>query len=281
MSRHIIYNGELTKNEQLFNAEHPLIQGTNALRFTWFVMSSALPFYQDEFRRIKAFAEKKGLKLPGWMTASTFAQDIHYLFQMNRIYQGGLLSMLVYADDPAESAEYIMTAKARHNKKFILNEDGFLIDVFRKNRIYSKSAEVYDTGLSPTETSALFDMHSGRLNQMVILNENYHVSRFVGANFMMIKNDVAYSPAIDEGAMDDIMRQKSIEACLNLGIKVHADCILHVNEIKSASEILVLHPVQGIQWVVGYREKRYYRRNSQGITDEINRLFFGESDNAS
>src|SRR6056297_2232726 len=163
MPGHIIHNGELIKNEAVFTAGHPLVKGTNALRFQWFVMSSMLPFYQDEFRRICAFATKKGLKMPPWMTASTFAQDIYHLFQMNRIYQGGLLNMIIFAGSPSEDASYIMTAETRTNKKFILNEEGLLIDVFRNHRLYSMSAEIYDTGLSPTETSALFDMHKGRL----------------------------------------------------------------------------------------------------------------------
>jgi branched-chain amino acid aminotransferase len=276
MPAHIIHNGELMKNQAVFTAEHPLVQGTNSLRFQWFVMSSMLPFYQDEFRRICEFAEKKGLRIPSWMTGSTFAQDIHHLFQMNRIYQGGLLNMIIYADSPSEEASYIMTAEARRNKNFILNEEGLLIDVFRKHRLYSQSAEIYDTGLSPTETSALFDMHKGMLQQMVILNEHFHVARFVGANFLMTKNETVYTPAIEEGALDDIMRQKTIEACLNLNMKVFADCILHINDIKSADEIMVLHPVRGIQWVVGFEEKRFYRRTSPQLMKEINRLFFGE-----
>ncbi|MFO7789466.1 MAG: aminotransferase class IV [Bacteroidota bacterium] len=276
MSRHIIYNGELVKNKNNFDADHPLIQGTNALRFEWFVRSSALPFYQDEFRRLAKVANKKGLKLPGWLTASTFAQDIHHLLQMNRIYQGGLLRMVIYSDSPGKEASYLMMVAPKSNQRFILNEEGFLIDVFRRHRLYSGSAEIYDTGLSATETSALFDMHAGKYDQMVLLNEVNHVARFIGANFMLVSDDTAYTPALEEGAIDDIMRQKTIEACLNLKLKVFDDCIIHNNDLKSAGEIMVLHPFEGIRWVVGYQDKRYFRRHAQNLNDEINRLFFGE-----
>jgi hypothetical protein len=275
MSRHIIYNGELVKNENNFSAEHPLIQGTNAVRFEWFVVSSDLPFYQDEFSRIVNIADKKGLKLPGWMTSGTFSQDIRHLFQMNRIYQGGLLRMIIFTDVPGGKASYLMTAAPKSYQQFVLNDDGFLIDVFRRHRLYSGSAEIYDTGLSATETSALFDMHAGKYDQIVLLNEVNHVSRFIGANFMMINDDVAYTPALEEGAIDDVMRQKVIEACLNLKLKVFDDCIIHQNDLKSAKEILVLHPVDGICWVVGYQEKRYFRHHSPALNDELNRLFFG------
>ncbi len=275
MSRHIIYNGELVKNANNFNADHPLIQGTNALRFEWFVVSSALPFYQDEFRRVKKVADKKGLKLPVWLTSSTFAQDIRHLFQMNRIYQGGLLRMVIFTDNQGGKASYLMTATSKPNQQFILNDEGFLIDVFRRHRLYSGSAEIYDTGLSATETSALFDMHEGKYDQLVLLNEVNHVSRFVGANFMMLNDDVAYTPALEEGAIDDVMRQQVIEACLNLKLKVFDDCIIHQDDLKSASEIIVLDPVNGLRWVVGYQEKRYFRHHSPPLNDELNKLFFG------
>jgi branched-chain amino acid aminotransferase len=276
MSRHIIYNGELVKNEKNFNADHPLIQGTNALRFEWFVVSSALPFYQDEFRRVKKVADKKGLKFPGWLTSSTFAQDIRHLFQMNRIYQGGLLRMVIFTDNQGGKTSYLMTATSKPNQQFILNDEGFLIDVFRRHRLYSGSAEIYDTGLSATETSALFDMHEGKYDQLVLLNEVNHVSRFVGANFMMINDDVAYTPALEEGAIDDVMRQQVIEACLNLKLKVFDDCIIHQDDLKSANEIIVLDPVDGIRWVVGYLKKRYFRHHSPALSDELNKLFFGK-----
>ncbi|MFW5805635.1 MAG: aminotransferase class IV [Bacteroidales bacterium] len=276
MSRHIIYNGELIKNEHIFSAEHPLIQGTNTLRFEWFVVSSALPFYQDEFRRIKKIATKKGLPLPEWMTSNTFSQDIRHLFQMNRIYQGGLLRMVIFTDNQGGKASYLMTATSKPNQQFILNDEGFLIDVFRRHRLYSGSAEIYDTGLSATETSALFDMHEGKYDQLVLLNEVNHVSRFVGANFMMINDDVAYTPALEEGAIDDIMRQQVIEACLNLKLKVFDDCIIHQDDLKSANEIIVLDPVDGIRWVVGYLKKRYFRHHSPALCDELNKLFFGK-----
>lgn len=277
MARHIIYNGELLRNNALFTAEDSVLQGVNRLHFTWFVVSSALPFYQDEFRKIEQFAKFKGMRLPQWMTANTFAQDIQHLFQINRIYQGGLLKMLLFVDQPGGDAQYIMTANPVSRQAFRLNPKGVKIGLFRTNRLYSGSAEVYDVGVSPTETSAVNQMLEQNLNQMVILNELNHVARFIGANFMLVKNDIAYTPAIEEGAIQDVMREKAVEACTRLNVRVFDDCIVHADDLKSADEIYILDPVEGLRWVLGFEERRFYHKLAPKLHDMLNQLYFGKT----
>lgn len=274
MSKHIIYNGELIKNENIFNATHPLFKGANVLRFNAMVVSSELPFYQEHFRMIANYADIKGLEMPSWMSASTFNQDIFHLLQKNRIYQGGIIQMILYNDVPGKKADYIISAEKYHAQNFILNEDGYLIDVYRKKKLYSGSAEIYDAGYSPTETSALYDMHSGNFQQMILLNEHNHIARFVGSNIVIIDDNAVYTPATDEGSINDVMREKFIEVCLNLKFKVYDDCIIHTNNLNSAKEVFALHPVFGIKWVVGYGEKRFYRNKLNKIHQELNNLFF-------
>jgi branched-subunit amino acid aminotransferase/4-amino-4-deoxychorismate lyase len=277
MSRHIIYNGDLIKNEALFCATDAVLQGVNRLNFTWFVLSSALPFYQDEFRKIEKYANYKGIKLPAWMTANTFAQDIQHLFQMNRIYQGGLLKMLLFVDTPGKEANYLMTAESLNRQKFHMNSEGLKVDIFRKNRLFSGSAEVFDVGVSATETSAINSMYQNGLDQMVLLNEMNHVARFVGANFMLLDHDTVYTPAIKEGAIEDVMREKVIEACVRLNIKVFDDCIVHADDLKTADEIFVLDPVQGLKWVLGFEDRRFYYKFAPKLHQMLNQLYFGKA----
>jgi hypothetical protein len=276
MAKHLIYNGDLIKNEAVFTAEHPVLLGANCLHLSWFVVSSALPFYQDEFKKIERFSAFKGIRLPEWMTANTFAQDIRHLFQMNRIYQGGLLKMLIYSENLEQVAKYLMTAEVLSRQNFLLNEQGLKIDIFRKNRLYSGSAEIYDVGVSATETSALNTLFTQKLDQIVLLNEWNHVARFIGANFMMVRENVVYTPALEEGAINDVMREKTIEACERLKLSVFDDCIIHASDIKTADEIFVLNPVEGLKWVIGFEDKRYYFKLAPKLADMINRIYFGK-----
>lgn len=276
MAKYIINNGELLKNENVFSAEHPVMMGANTLRLKWFVISSALPFYQNEFDKIERYAKYKGLNLPPWMTANTFAQDVRHLFQMNRIYQGGILNMMIFSEDVEQNAKYIMTAHAEERQEFLLNTNGYRFDIFRRNRLFFDSAEIYDVGVSATETSAFYEMKSQKLDQIIILNEWKHIARFIGANFMMVRDDVVYTPAVKEGAIDDVMREKTIQACLNLDFKVYDDCIISPDDLKSADEVLVIDPIIGIRWSLGFGERRYYFKVAPVLHDKVNQLYFGK-----
>jgi branched-chain amino acid aminotransferase len=64
------------------------------------------------------------------------------------------------------------------------------------------------------------------------------------------------------------MRKVVIQIAQQLGIKVYENKV-PLQSLAIADEIFLTNSATGIQWVVGYRDKRYFSRVARLIYDEL------------
>ena len=63
--------------------------------------------------------------------------------------------------------------------------------------------------------------------------------------------------------------QVVLEVATAMSILPH-ERLLTINDLLAAKEVFLTNAVQGIRWVVGYRQKRYFNQNSKRLLLRLN-----------
>jgi branched-chain amino acid aminotransferase len=68
------------------------------------------------------------------------------------------------------------------------------------------------------------------------------------------------------------MRETIIEIALSLSITVFEEAVIREQEILNADEIFLTNAIEGIKWVVAYKNKRYFNKITKKIYQELLKL---------
>jgi branched-subunit amino acid aminotransferase/4-amino-4-deoxychorismate lyase len=88
-------------------------------------------------------------------------------------------------------------------------------------------------------------------------------------NLFIISNGVLYTPGLDEGCLAGTMRMQVINLALANGIKVY-ECAIMPQNLLAADEVFLTNAIRGINWVGGYRTKRYQNNISRKLVVLLN-----------
>jgi branched-chain amino acid aminotransferase len=80
---------------------------------------------------------------------------------------------------------------------------------------------------------------------------------------------VLYTPGLDEGCLAGTMRMQIINLALNNGIKVY-ECPILPQNLLAADEIFITNAIRGINWIGGYRTKRFFNNMSRKLIVLLN-----------
>ncbi len=73
------------------------------------------------------------------------------------------------------------------------------------------------------------------------------------------------------GIREDVMRKKIIEIAQANKIAVYEISVMQ-NVLLGADELFLTNTINGIRWVVAYKQKRYFNDTSQKLTQKLNEL---------
>jgi branched-chain amino acid aminotransferase len=107
------------------------------------------------------------------------------------------------------------------------------------------------------------------LDECIILNQNFSITEAISYNIFAVKNRVLYTPPLDEGCLDGIMRQHIIEISKQNRIAVY-EVPLAMNVLLNSDEIFLTNVINGIRWVGAYKAKRYFNTIACLLNEKLN-----------
>ena len=105
----------------------------------------------------------------------------------------------------------------------------------------------------------------------LIQNAKFSIIEACASNLFIVSNGVLYTPTLDDGPIAGTMRMNIINLAIDHKIKVY-ECTINPHNMLSADEVFLTNAVRGIEWVVGYRTKRYYNDMARKMTSLLNEL---------
>ena len=272
---YIILNGEMLGTNQ------PFMKDNRAFRFGDGVFESirivnGLPYnLQFHIERMLEGANIISLDIPNHFSADYFKGQIKSLIEKNNIQAGGKVRISLFRDGEgayfSKSNKAIFFIEASHlpNNYFILNENGLMVDIYSDVNKSVNILSKYKSINSLLPIMAANFAKANKLQECFILNAKGKIIESISSNIFIVSNGVLYTPPLEDGCIGGIMRMNVINTAIENGITVYENTLSPQN-LLAADEIFLTNAIQGIQWVGGYKSKRYFNKFSKKILELIN-----------
>jgi branched-subunit amino acid aminotransferase/4-amino-4-deoxychorismate lyase len=270
------YNGSLVDaSAPLFTAGNRAFCYGDAL-FETIRMHRRKPlFAQDHFERLSKGMQLLHLNLKAGLQPETFSAMLSELAEKNSLPAGGRLRMQVFRNEggyyisSSSEASFVMTTEALESERYVLNERGYTIDVF------ADACKTRDS-LSALKSSnklpfVLAGLHAKekKLDECIMLNTEGKIAETINSNLFVVKNDRYYTPALDQGCIEGVMRRNLLRLLKKNGRQVY-ECILSPEDLLEAEEVFLTNVINGVRWVGAFRKKRYFSNVSRWLVEQLN-----------
>lgn len=107
-----------------------------------------------------------------------------------------------------------------------------------------------------------------RFDEVLLLNQEGNLCESLVSNIFIYYQKTLYTPALSEGCVAGVMRRVVMELAAQEGIPV-VEAQINPGILKEADEIFCTNAVKGIQWVMGYKQKRYFNMVSRQLQEKL------------
>ena len=275
---YINFNGFIYgDDEPIFTAKNRGFRYGDALFETIRVVNGKPCFIEDHFKRLKKGMEVLKMKPGGNISFNDLKIQIEKLLEKNHIKKGGRIRLSVFRSAEGfyapknQTKSYVIEAKPFDDNEFVLNDKGLVVDTyndFRRNR--NVLSQIKTTNGIPNVLAGIYK-DENNLDECIVLNDLGRISEAISSNIFLYKNQNIYTPSLDEGCMDGVIRKQILKIAKEMNINVF-EGMLNGSMLLQADEMFLTNAIRGIQWVGAYRQKRYFNKATKEILEQLNQL---------
>lgn len=209
----------------------------------------------------------KLLQIHQSFTPNELEQSILALCTENGCIDLARVRLAVYRDEE-NTTGYTIEAIPMDQRVMQWNEKGLVIDTYPYAR---KACDVWanlkTANYLPYVMAGRYAEEKG-LQESLVLNTYNHISDASKANVFIIKDGELFTPALDQGCINGVMRRFLLQELKEKGWKV-GQIELPENMLLKADECFLTNAIQGIRWVGKYRDKVFDSQCTKQIFDTV------------
>ncbi|MFM7637871.1 MAG: aminotransferase class IV [Crocinitomicaceae bacterium] len=233
---------------------------------------------ENHIKRLLEGAKAIKMRTPSFFNTIFFEEKIKELLYRSTIKEGGRCRLSLdrvtggaYLPDSNECNYYIEVYPYDANH-FELNAKGLEIDIYQDIKLQKNFLSNYKTKTGLTYVMAALSAQEKGLDDLFLSNDRGNILETSSCNVFIVSNGVLYTPGLDEGCLAGSMRMQIINLALANGIKVY-ECAILPQNLLAADEIFVTNAIRGINWIGGYRTKRFYNNMSRKLVVLLNEFW--------
>lgn len=272
----INHNGNIVSSDQLvITVNNRSFRYGDGL-FETIRMANGKPlFVQEHLERLTNGARVLKMQLSENFTASFIQNIISELAQKNNIQTDGRVRLSVYRNHggyyaPTDNTvSYVLEVYPLEDQGYVLNSKGYTIDLFTEFKKPQSALSSIKSANSAIYVLAGIYKNQNQLDECLLQNDKNHIIETISSNLFAVKNGVLYTSPVSDGCVEGVMRRKIIEIAQANRIAVYEITIMqHV--LLGADELFLTNVINGIRWVVAYKQKRYFNNTSKKLIEKLN-----------
>ncbi len=233
-----------------------------------------IPFLDYHIERLTKGT--KILKLEGEKLLDSFfiRQQVIQLVKRNNLQGPVRIRLSVFREGgglyspETNKAAFLIEAAALNVLVNSHNSAGIIIDIFKDHK-----KPINDFSQLKSNNALLYVMagiyrKSLGFDEVILLNENGFLCEASGSNVFVWYQNALYTPALSEGCVDGVMRRVVMEVALKNDIQV-IEAQINPGILNEAEELFITNAVHGVQWVLGYKKKRFFNKLSKDLQLKI------------
>ena len=281
-SKYKIFDGEIVRSATvLLNSYNRSFRYGDALFETMHSYATTVQFMENHLDRLKESMLLLKMHIPEEINTNYFSERIHKLLDKNKLYQGARIRLSVYRKDggyytpETNNISYIIETEALEYTKYELNEQGLIINIYKDiKKPISLLSNIKSSNALLFVLAGIFKKDN-LLDDCIIINNNANLCELISSNIFLVKDNNIITPPLEDGCVNGIMRKQVLKLAKTLKYNVYERSIA-INNLTVADEIFATNAIQGIQWIGGYKQKRYFNKVSVSLIKELNRIAFKE-----
>lgn len=230
---------------------------------------------ENHIHRLLEGAKAIKMRPASFFTPAFFEERIIDLCKKSEISEGGRCRISLdrvtggaYKPDSNESTFFIEIYPYETNN-FELNSKGLEIDLYMDIKKQKNFLSNFKTKSGLMYVMSAINAKERNLDDVLISNDRGGILESSSCNLFVVSNGVLYTPGLEEGCLAGTMRMQIINLALNNGIKVY-ECNILPQNLLAADEIFLTNAIRGINWVSGYRTKRYFNNMARRLVALLN-----------
>jgi branched-subunit amino acid aminotransferase/4-amino-4-deoxychorismate lyase len=166
---------------------------------------------------------------------------------------------------------YVLESQVLNDSQYSLNKKGLIIDVFDELTKPVNILSNLKTCNSLVYVLAGVYKKQHALDEVMILNQNGFLCESISSNVFVVYDRKLYTPALNEGCIGGVMRQVVMRLAKENNIEL-VEAQVNPDILNEADEVFISNATKGIQWVMGYHNKRYFNEVAKFLSEKLNQL---------
>jgi len=273
--QYINFNGQIIDaNTPIFTTKNRAFRYGDALFESIRMVDGQLPFLRYHYERMRRGMEVLGLDIPTHFSIIFFENEIKKLTRNKGNYR---IRLTVYRNDgglytPQNNMPiFLIEAKQNTDNQFTINEKGAEIGIYKDFKLpLSPLANLKTSNSLPYVLAAQF-CKKNMWDDCLILNQAGRIAETYKANIFFAKNDVIYTPSLDEGCIDGVMRKVVINILREMKKEI-IEAPISPEKLNEFDAIFITNATRGVQWIsriIGL--KNYEKIFVDEIVERLNR----------
>ena len=171
---------------------------------------------------------------------------------------------------------YFCETEYIENDYYELNQKGLIIDLYKDLRKPVNILSNLKSSNSLVYIMAGMYAKENNMDDCILLNENNNLVEGISSNIFLIKGDKIFTPPLKDGPVAGIMRKQILKIADNYGLKISFEDSLNENNLLEADEVFFTNAIQGIRWVLAFKDRRYFNNMAKQFVDKLNLLSFNK-----
>lgn len=275
---YINFNGSILPADQLiFKANNRGFRYGDGLFESMRYIKGKLKFPEMHIDRIQ-----KGMKLLRFDNCSLIdawflREKVEELVRRNRTGADARIRLTVFRDSEglyspvSNKFGYVLEIQKLDESEYVLNKKGLIIDVYDEIPKPVNALSNLKTCNAMIYVLAGIYKNQNALDEVLILNHHGFLCESMSSNVFVVYDRKLYTPALNEGCISGVMRQVVMRLAMENDIEL-VEAQINPDILNEADEVFLTNAAKGIQWVMGYNNKRYFNEVSRFLSEKLNLL---------
>ncbi|MCF8454202.1 MAG: aminotransferase class IV [Pedobacter sp.] len=273
---YINFNGSILPADQLiFKANNRGFRYGDGLFESMRYIKGKLKFPEMHIDRIQ-----KGMKLLRFDNCSLIdtwflREKVEELVRRNRTGADARVRLTVFRDSEglyspvSNKFGYVLEIQKLDESQYVLNKKGLIIDVYDEIPKPVNALSNLKTCNAMIYVLAGIYKNQNALDEVLILNHHGFLCESMSSNVFVVYDRKLYTPALNEGCIAGVMRQVVMRLAKENDIEL-VEAQINPDILNEADEVFLTNAGKGIQWVMGYNNKRYFNEVSRFLSEKLN-----------
>jgi len=283
LSKFYCHNGKFfLENEKSVSYKNRAFAYGDALFETIHCLGTRPQFFHNHWLRLAQGMKMVKMEADMEFTKENLLLYIEKLLNRNRIFKGARIRLTIFRDEGGlyspekNTISWLMESTALSSEKYELNHKGFHIDIFDG---VHKPINILSN--LKTTNALLFVLagiyrNESKLDDCLLLNQFGRITESISSNIFLLLDNKLVTPPLSEGCIAGTMRHTILELAPQLGYAVEEKGILEKYLIE-AEEIFLTNAIQGVRWVAGYKDRRYFNFSARKLIVALNETGFSST----